>query len=126
MLLFGEWVRIPSAMVASLLLALAVFAGLLLFVVPGIIVALGFQLFLYTLVDQDLGPIESLRESWRLTDGHKLALFIVNVVMTCLAIAVTCVTCGIGYLAAIPILSLAQSVIYHSLLHLKGPRLEGM
>jgi hypothetical protein len=124
-LLFGELVRVPSAMIASLLIVLAVGLGLLLLVVPGIIVALGLQLALYALVDQDLGPIESLRESWRLTDGYKVELLIVGIVMTVLAVAVTCLTCCIGYLAVIPIFSLAQSVIYHSLLHQRGPRLEG-
>jgi uncharacterized membrane protein len=79
---------------------------------------------MFALVDQDLGPLESLRESWRLTDGHKLTLFVVYIVMGILALGVTCLTCGIGYFAVLPILSLAQGVIYHALMHHKGPRPE--
>ncbi len=121
-LLFRELARLPSALVAALLNGLAVMLGFLLLIVPGIVVGLGLHLCLFALVDQDIGPIASLRESWRLTEGHKLTLFVVYVVMGVLALLVTCLTCGIGYLAVIPILSLAQSVVYHSLMNEKGPR----
>ena len=126
-LLFGEWIRVPSALLATLIMSIGIMVGIVLFIVPGIILALGLQLTFYAMVDQDLGPVEALRESWRLTDGHKLALFIVGIVMAIFAFVVTCITCGFGYLAVLPLLSLSQAVIYHSLFHLKGPRpLEGM
>jgi uncharacterized membrane protein len=124
-LLFGELPRLMSGIVASLFYVIAVMAGLVLLVVPGIVLALGLQLFVYALVDQDLDPMEALRESWRLTYGYKLTLLGVNLVMLLVSVAVIVLTCGLGFLAVVPILSLAQSVIYHSLVHLRGPRPKG-
>jgi uncharacterized membrane protein len=123
-MLFGELARIPTAFVASVLFSLMLFFGFVLFIVPFFVVWLGFQLWVYAVVDQDLGPITSLQESWRLTDGYKLALLLVNLILMAFGLLVTCGTCFVGYFVVVPILSLSQAVIYHSLLHLQGPRLE--
>ena len=76
--------------------------------------------FIYAMVDQDLPAIDSLKESWRLTDGYKLTIFLTNFAIGLIGMAIACVTCGFGYLAFIPVLSLAQAVMYHSLTHLQG------
>ena len=52
-----------AGLVASLLAGLAQFAGFLLLIIPGIIIALGLFFYKYAIVDQDLGPIECLKES---------------------------------------------------------------
>ena len=89
--------------------------GLLLFIVPGIIFALGMQMVFYAVVIEELGPIDALRRSWELTDGNKLNIFVIVLVSGIGALFAACVTCGIGYLLAIPLLSLIQGVMYHSL-----------
>lgn len=119
-MVFGEGGLLLPALGAFILVGLAVGLGLILLIVPGIIIGLGLQFYLYAMVDKNLGPIEAMKESWRLTDGYKLQVFFVNLVIALIGIAVTCATCGIGYILIVPILALTQAVMYHSLLHLKG------
>lgn len=60
----------------SLVQMLLIFAGVLLFVIPGIIFALRYSMADYLLATRpELGPIEALRESRRLMKGNKERLF---------------------------------------------------
>ncbi len=78
---------------ASLLVALAVLAGLILLIVPGIIVGLALSFALYVVIDKDLGPVEAFKESMRLTKGNRLKLLY-------LALAL----CGLNILGALALL----------------------
>ena len=120
-MLFGEVRHYLGALLALFVMGMVGGLGLLLFVVPGIVVLIGLQFCLYAMVDQDLGPIESLQESWRLTDGHKLQLFVLGLAFAVITFAATCLTFGLAYFVAVPVLSLAQGVMYHSLVAEKGP-----
>ncbi|MFV8754923.1 hypothetical protein ACNOYE_30615 [Nannocystaceae bacterium ST9] len=69
----------------QILMILAIMAGTIALVIPGIVLALGFSLAPYLCVDQQLGPIESLKRSWELMQGCKLRMlgfgFIAMIVM---------------------------------------------
>lgn len=65
-----------SYIIASLIFTVMFGIGLLLLIIPGLIVAVVFGLYGWALVDKGLGPIESLRESSRLTAGHRGQLFL--------------------------------------------------
>lgn len=119
-MLIGQGDKYLRGLGATFLVSLATLVGLILLVVPGIIVSLGMYLFLYALVDQDLGVIDAMTESWRLTHGYKLFLFLLTLVVGIGIIVITIVTCGLGALIAIPVLSLVQGVVYHSLVSEKG------
>ena len=114
-MLFGVGRFMLVAIAAQILAGIAMFAGFLCFIIPGIILALGLQFYLYVIVDKNMGPIQALQESWRLTDGHKMTLFFIGLVIGLLGLVLLCCTFGLGYLAFLPILSLTQAVIYHSL-----------
>lgn len=99
---------------AKLLTAAAVIIGFLLFIVPGIIVSLMFLFAGYIVVDRDLGPIEALRESKRLTDGYKWMLLRLTLLMLLLNIAgALCVL--IGLLVTVPVSALALVHAYRTL-----------
>ena len=114
MLVGGLRYFLPTIL-AYIVLGFGTLIGLLLFIVPGIIFALGMQMVFYAVVIEELGPIDALRRSWELTDGNKLNIFVIVLVSGIGALFAACVTCGIGYLLAIPLLSLIQGVMYHSL-----------
>jgi len=120
--LFGEGQLLFSVVIASIVVTIGVVIGLVLLVVPGVVLALGWGFYTYTMVDQNLDPIESLRESWRVTNGYKTRLLIVSVAIGILALLATLVTCGVGVLVVLPIVSLGQTLVYDSLLRRKGPR----
>lgn len=65
-----------SYVIASLIFSVMLAVGLVLLIIPGLIVAVVFGLYGWALVDKHLDPIESLRESSRLTAGHRGRLFL--------------------------------------------------
>ncbi len=62
----------------TILGGLAVMVGLILFIVPGIIIAIAFSFAGLLVVDRGLGPVAALKESVRLTKGHRLQLFVLG------------------------------------------------
>ena len=70
--------RRPLAVIGvAILYALAIMGGLALLIVPGIILAIRFYFAGIALIDRNLGVSEALKESSRLTRGHRLSLFLV-------------------------------------------------
>jgi len=104
-----------SFFVAQILYFLIVLGGLLLFIVPGIIFAMRFWFFDYFIIDRRLGPIEALRQSWRMTRGKagRVLLFVLAVmgvsVLGALAFFV-------GLFIALPVTMMATVFVYRKLL----------
>lgn len=99
---------------AEILVAIIVFIGLLLFVVPGIIAALGLMFALYLVIDHRSGPIEAIKQSWQLTKGHKGQLFLLSLALVGLNI-LGLLALIVGALVTIPISWLAVAHAYRSL-----------
>lgn len=99
---------------ASILLGLAVAVGFVLLIVPGIIVALMFMFTTFIVIDRELGPIEAMKESNRITHGYKwqlLGFALVLVLINLLGI----LALVIGLLVTIPVSSLAFAYVYRRL-----------
>jgi uncharacterized membrane protein len=109
--LFGSINILAPVLLANLVTTIVVFFGLLLFIVPGVILALGLSMAIALIMDKNVGPIEAVTESWKLTDGHKANLFVYMIIAFGLFIAGTC-ACVIGLLLVLPILSIAHMYIY--------------
>lgn len=99
---------------ASLFYFLIVVAGLVLFIVPGIIWAIKYQFCTYLVIDKKLGPIEAIRKSGQITKGVRwpllglaLILFLVNLGGALLL--------GLGLLVTVPVTSLAYAYVYRQL-----------
>ena len=53
--------------------------GLILFIVPGIILSMGFSMSYFIMAEhQDITFAEALQQSWDLTQNHKMELFLLN------------------------------------------------
>lgn len=99
---------------ASILLALAIGIGFILLIVPGIIFALMFMFVTFIVIDRELGPIEAMKESHRITRGHKwnlLGFTLVLVLINLLGVLALLV----GLLVSIPVSSLAFAHVYRLL-----------
>lgn len=105
-----------SYAVASILTGFLVLVGTILLIVPGIILSLMFFATLYLVLDKGRGPIEAIKESARITKGHKWQLFLLV-----LASAGVCLlgllALVVGLLVAVPVTALAAVHAYRTLEH---------
>ncbi len=104
----------------SLLLGFAVAIGLILFIVPGVIFGLMFMFATFIVIERELGPIEAMKESGRITRGYKWQLLgFVAVLMLVNLLGVLALV--VGLLVSIPVSTLAFVHIYRILAGKAGP-----
>jgi len=100
---------------ASLLLGLGTVVGLVLLIFPGIYFALTYQFTITIIVDKNLGIIEAMRESKRITQGKKMSLLAFD--LTMLGVIILGALClGVGLLVAVPVVWLAGIKVYRLLM----------
>lgn len=98
----------------EILAALIIFVGFVLLVVPGIIASVGLGFVPFLLVDRPVGPIDALKESWRITKGHKWQLFLLGLVLVALNF-VGVLALVVGVFVTVPITLLAFAHAYRTL-----------
>ncbi len=109
-----------SVFLASLLLGVLVFAGLILLIIPGIYFALRFSMVRYAVLD-GAGVMESFEKSTKMTDGLKwqlLGFFAVVIVINIIG----AILLMVGLLVTIPVTMIAMGQVY---LKLKARAGEG-
>lgn len=98
-----------------ILYGLIILGGFLLFIVPGVIWAVKFNLCLYFVIDKGLGPIQALKASSRTTMGAKWELFGFGIL--CGLINLLGLMCLIfGIFATYPVVIIAYALVYRQLL----------
>lgn len=108
---FAAGSRFLPYVAMSLLKSLAITVGLVLLVVPGIIVSLGFANAPFFVIDQKLGPIRALAASWEVSEGQKGDLFVLLLAeagLTVLGLAACCV----GLFVVVPVVMVARAIVY--------------
>lgn len=106
-----------KAFVACILYNAMVSIGTLFLIVPGIILAIRYGFYQQALVDKNVGILESLKMSARLTKGAKWSIFGLNVLFTLINLCAF-LTFGLMYLISFPALFLARAYVYRKLLSL--------
>ena len=110
-----------SFLAATILYCLIVMVGLALFIIPGIIWAIRFSFYGLLIIDEELGPIEALRESAELTEGSMWDLLGFYFVFGCINMLGS-LTFGLGTIVTIPTIGIAKAYVYRNLLsEARGP-----
>ena len=99
---------------ASILAWLAFALGLLLLIVPGIIFGLMFMFATILVIDRELGPIEAMKESNRVTRGYKWNLLGLVLVLA-LVNLLGALALFVGLLVSVPVTLLALMHVYRVL-----------
>lgn len=110
--------KILVIIVISLLVGIFTFLGLILFIIPGIIIALGYSMVNYIFADnKEITAMGVLKRSKELMNGYKMDYF-----LFCLSfigwILLGALTFGILYIWLFPYITVAQAVYYDELLKL--------
>lgn len=107
--------RLPEVIVASILTSIATFIGLALCVIPGLIISFLLSYTLYFLMDRDdMSVGDAIRASFEFTTknlGNVVLWFLLSLVTA----IVGALLCGIGLLAAIPVILIGTAYTYRSL-----------
>lgn len=106
--------KIITYIIASFFLAIIVIAGMCLFVLPGLYLAIRLQFFLEFIVDENAGAIESLRKSWEITKDQAFPLALLNIAML-LTLSLGIILLIIGVFVAIPVICLAHAYVFRLL-----------
>ena len=101
---------------ATMLTALIVLVGIILLIIPGIIAMVGLMFVKYLVMDRQLGPVEAIKESWRITKGNRWNLFGFMLVVMLLNIA-GALAFMVGLLVTVPLTMLAMVYAYRTLEH---------
>lgn len=113
--LHGEDRFIPYIL-AVLISSAAIVLGLILFVLPGIFIALRLSMVKLYVVDRNVGPLEAITLSWHATRGQAWQLFgllLVAILVNLLG----ALAFGVGLLVTIPLTILAFIDVYEKLSH---------
>lgn len=101
-------------LISAFLYSLIVAAGLILFIIPGIILGIRYQFFGYFIIDKKAGVVDSLSRSWDATRGVTLSLFLFNLALLVIII-IGALALGVGLLVALPVAWLALAFVYRRL-----------
>jgi hypothetical protein len=100
-----------SVLVVHVITNIAAAIGFFLLIIPMILVLIVFSMAVPLAVDRNLGPIDALGQSWKITEGNRMNLFIFGLIGLGLGIAGFC-ACGVGLLLVFSIMSIAWLYIY--------------
>lgn len=104
-----------SAFKVQFFVGLFTFLWSLLFFIPGIVKSYSYSMSMYILADNPgKGALECIKESQKMTDGHKMDLFVLHLSFIGW-ILVGCLTLGIALIWVVPHMSAAYANAYNSL-----------
>ncbi len=99
---------------AEILYFLIVLGGLILLIVPGIIWAIKYSFFGFFIVEHNMGPVEAIKASGRITRDTKGNLFLLGLLYFGIVL-LGALACGVGLFAAIPTVMIATAFVYRKL-----------
>jgi uncharacterized membrane protein len=100
--------------VVKILTGIIVIIGLILVIVPGVIAALALIFATYLVVDRNMSPIEAMKESVKITKGHRLELFLLALGLMALNV-LGALALLVGLVITVPVSLLAIAHAYRTL-----------
>src|SRR5271170_2942022 len=92
----GALGRLPALVAAGVILSFVIVPLFLLFIVPGVIVGCAYAVVLQACLVENLGPIESMERSYRLTKGYRWQIFVLTSASAAILVAMICATAATG------------------------------
>ncbi len=103
-----------QVVVAALIIGALTFVGLLLCVLPGLLVIFFTSYTLYFVIDRNQDAVSAIKSSVAMVKDH-VGVLVLFFLASLAAYVVGACLCGVGLLAAIPIVVLAQAYMFRTL-----------
>ncbi len=102
-----------NAVLANVLVGFIVVVGFVLLIIPGIIFACKLAFVPYLVVERKMQAVEAVKESWRMTNGHALTVFLIGLLaIPIVFVGVLCFLVGI--IPALMWIRLSFASLYHA------------
>ena len=111
--LFAAFQNYLNVILANLLVAAIVIAGMVMIIIPGIIFACKLAFVPYLVMDKKLDPVEAVKTSWQMTKGHAWTIFFMGFVSFFIIIGGLLVFI-LGVFPAAMWISSAYASLYHA------------
>jgi uncharacterized membrane protein len=102
-----------NAVLANLLVTIVIGIGIVFLIVPGIVLACKLAFVPYLVVDRKLDAIEAFKESWRMTGGHALEIFLIGLLAIPIGLA-GIILLGVGLIVSTMWTGLAFASFYYA------------
>ena len=108
-----------SVLIAAIVVSIVVGIGFVLLLIPGIYLSVRLAFYLQAIIDQKVGPIESLSKSFEITKGYFWQIFGLGIVLVVVNI-IGAIPLGLGLLVTVPMTALAGMFAYRRLAGVTG------
>jgi len=112
--MFNNFRLFLSYFVASFLYGIAVALGTLLFIIPGIFIAIRFQFYPYFILEEGVSSFTALQKSYFLSQNLTFELLLFGAVVVILNV-IGILLMGAGIIFTYPLTTMATAVVYKSL-----------
>ncbi len=102
-----------NVVLARLLSAFIICVGMMLFIIPGIIFACKLAFVSFLVVEEKMDAVEAVKESWRMTNGHAMTIFLFGICTIPIALA-GLICMGVGIVVSVMWIKATLASIYHS------------
>ncbi len=106
--------RFVPYLFATLLTGITVIVGLVLLIVPGLVAMTMFMFAPYLVLDKGMSPVDAMKHSMKMTEGHRMSLFVFLLAMIGINI-LGALLIGVGLLVSVPVSLLATVRAYRLL-----------
>jgi len=113
--LLSQYRLLPKFLLAFILFLLIISVGFILLIIPGIFLIIKLWFWDYFIIDKKMGPIEALKKSWNITNGHMLRLFLFFAIMIGINI-LGAFALLVGLFITFPVTMVATAFVYRKLL----------
>ena len=102
-----------NILLANILTGIIIFVGFIFLIVPGIIFACKLAFVPYLVIDKKMDAVAAIQESWRLTNGYALTVFVMALLAIPIAIG-GLLLFGVGIILAQMWTGLSFASLYHA------------
>jgi hypothetical protein len=112
--------QIINYLLANIIMSLLIVLGLCLLILPGIYIALRLQFAAALIVEKDVSAIDALTQSWEITQGHTMQLFLLLLLMVGILI-LGLILFLIGLFFATPLVYMMYCYLFRKLMAMHEP-----
>lgn len=99
---------------SNILVSILTIIGFLFFIIPGIVLAVRMQFYVYFIVEEEVGPIDAIKKSWNLTKGSFWNIFLFGLLAGGVQI-LGALALLVGLIFTTPTMWVAWAVVYEKL-----------